>query len=67
MQGLSVVANATQKIKEDDVSTWLDLYYSIAEDKVYTEPGERRYKLTELRTKHTEKQIEHTVNYFMSL
>lgn len=41
------------------------LYYSPAEDAVYTEPGAGRWYLTDLIRKNSPQEIENTVRRFM--
>lgn len=41
------------------------LYYSPAEDAVYTEPGSGRWYLTDLIRKNSPQEIENTVRRFM--
>ena len=43
------------------------LYYSPAEDAVYTEPGAGRWYLTDLIRKNSPQEIENTVRHFMVL
>lgn len=43
------------------------LYYSPAEDAVYTEPGAGRWYLTDLIRKNSPQEIEDTVHRFMVL
>lgn len=61
MKGLKALAKATASGRT------VPLYYSIKEDKVYTEEGNGRFFLTNLINKNTEKDIEKTVHYMMSL
>ena len=67
MKGLKALAQATQNILWNDKSTWIPLYYSIREDKVYTKEGENRFFITNLINPQTEKDIEKTVNFGLSL
>lgn len=60
MKGLKAVANKTK-------SGRTELYYSIKENKAYTESGDGRHFLTILLTPHTPKMIEDTVHQFMNL
>ncbi len=64
MKGLTALANATQKIDCKDKSTWIPLYYSIKEDKVYPFDGEGRWFVTNLINPQTEKDIENTVKWW---
>ncbi len=67
MKGLKALARATQNINCKDKSTWIPLYYSVVENKVYPFDGEGRYFLTNLINPQTEKDIENAVNYFMNM
>ena len=67
MKGLKALAKATQNILWNDKSTWIPLYYSIEEDKVYTKEREDRIFITNLINPQTERDIEETVNFGLSL
>lgn len=67
MKGLKTVSKASQNILFNDPSTYIKLYYSVKEDKVYMKEGESRYFMTNLINPNTEKDIERTVNYFMNM
>ena len=67
MKGLKALAKATQSVLWNDKSTWIPLYYSIEEDKVYIKEREDRIFITNLINPQTEKDIEETVNFGLSL
>lgn len=66
--GIQPLLNKTKNIIPRDRSTWVDLYYNVEEHKVYTTPGEGRYKLTTyLNPNVTKEDVIYDVNYFMSM
>ena len=67
MKGLKAVARATHNIVQKDKTTWVQLYYSIKEDKVFTKPGEGRYYLTNLLNVNTEKDVEEAVHVCLNM
>ena len=67
MQGLDELAIATQNIEVNNKATWIPLYYSIREDKVYSEEGSGRFFITYLITPQTESDIAEAVRFGMSM
>lgn len=67
MKGLKAIATQTKNIKQDDTSTWIDLYYSIDKQTAYTRPGEGRTLVTRLIRPNTEKEIRDAINRWLSL
>lgn len=57
----------TEKLAEQSRRRVTPLYYSAAEDAVYSEPGDRRWFLTELIRYNTPEEIERTVRRFMAM
>lgn len=54
-------------VSEESKMGTTPLYYSIAEDAVYTTPADGRWHLTDLIRHNTEDEIEETVKRFMRL
>lgn len=67
MKNVKRLSQLTQKINYRDRSTWVTLYYSVAKDAVYSEPGEGRFKMCDLINPNTEKDIIESVHYFMNM
>lgn len=60
MKGLKKLAELSQTER-------VQVFYDILKDTVYSTPGENRFYLTDLINPNTEKDIEETVKYIMSL
>ena len=68
MNGVKELLKKTKKIMQKDKSTWVDMYYNVKEHRIYTEPGEGRYKLTTyINPNVTEKDVLYDGQYFMSM
>lgn len=67
MKGLKAIAKKTQTATSTDRSTWVSLYYSIEKDTAYMSGGDGRFFMTHLINPCTEKDIEKTVHYVLSL
>ena len=63
--GTKEISDATQRIVQKDKSTWVPLYYSIREHRVYMEGGNGRYFLTTFLNPATPEEVEETVHYMM--
>lgn len=61
MKNAQRIATMTKKINSRDRSSWIDLYYSIEEDAVYTTPKEGRTLITRLINPNTKDEIVQTV------
>ena len=61
------MAKKTQSINCKDKDTWVKLYYSVREDRVFSEEGECRYFMTNLINPQSEKDIEEAVHVFMNM
>jgi len=67
MKNVKRLSELTQKINCRDRSTWVTLYYSVAKDAVYSEPGEGRFKMCDLINPNSEKDIIESVHYFLNM
>ena len=65
MKRTKIVSMESAKIR--GIDSWIDLYYSIEEDAVYTTGGNGRYFITTLIRKNTPQEIEKTVDHIMAL
>lgn len=61
MKNLEKVAKASQKIRQEDTSTWLPIYYSFATKTVYTTEGEGRFFVTKLIRPNEPQEIEEAI------
>ena len=61
MKGLKAVARASKGCR------WLPLYYSITQQKAFTEDGEGRSLVTYLIRENTEKEIENAVVRWLNM
>lgn len=61
MKGLAAVSKATQNIVCNNKLTWINLYYSIEKDTVYTKDGEDRSFVTYLINPQSGKDIQKAV------
>ena len=66
MRNTQVVANKTKDTRSDDRTTWIPLFYSFAQDAVYTVPGNDRFQVTTLINPNTAQDIENAVNRFIN-
>ena len=57
MKSLKKIAELSKSIKCKDRATWIQLYYSVEEDAVYTEDNPGRYFMTNLINPNTENDI----------
>ena len=64
MKGLKAISKLTEP---RGCGQRTPLYFSIKEDKVYTEPGDDRFFITYLINPNTPKDIEETVKHILSL
>ena len=67
MKGLSNVAKRSAKIRQEDWSTWLPIYFSFKTDTVYTTEGEDRFFVTKLIRPNTPEEIKAAVERFKRL
>ena len=61
MKGLTTLANKSNKINQKDRTTWVYVYYSLTEDKVYDKDGEGRYLVCYLINPNTPAEIQEAV------
>lgn len=67
MKGLAAIAKKSQNINQKDKSTWVWLYYSLKEDKVYDKPADDRWLVCYLINPHTPKQVQEAVEEWKKL
>ena len=67
MKNLNRVAKASQKIEQEDRSTWLSLYYSFETQSVYTKSGAGRHFVTFLIRPNAPEEIESAVERWLRL
>lgn len=66
MKNTQTVANKTRNTRSGDRATWIPLFYSFAQDAVYTVPGNDRFQVTTLINPNTAQDIENAVNRFIN-
>ena len=64
MRNLNAVATETREIRRGDR---MSLYYSIANDAVYTTPAQGRYYVTDLLRPNTPEEIKTAVNRWLAM
>ena len=67
MKGLKTLSEKSKKIVTRDRASWVKLFYSPSEDKVYDTDGEGRFFLTNLINENSPKDIEEAVRKMMAL
>ncbi len=67
MKGLKTLSEKSKKIVTRDRASWVKLFYSPLEDKVYDTEGEGRFFLTNLINENSPKDIEEAVKKMMAL
>lgn len=66
MKNLKTVADKTRNTRSNDKMTWIPLFYSFAQDAVYTVPGNDRFQVTTLINPNTAQDIEKAVTRFIN-
>lgn len=61
MKGLKDIANKSNNIIPKDRTTWVNVYYSLTEDKVYDKPGDGRYLVCYLINPNTPEEVQEAV------
>jgi len=67
IKNLTKVAKASEKIEQEERSSWMPIYYSFKTKTVYTKSGEDRFYVTHLIRPNTPEEIERTIEYWRSL
>ena len=67
MKNLNRVAKASQKIEQEDRSTWLSLYYSFDTQSVYIKSGAGRHFVTFLIRPNAPEEIESAIERWLRL
>lgn len=61
MKGLDNVAKRSTKIKQENMSTWLPIYFSFKTNTVYTTGGEDRFFVTKLIRPNKPEEIKEAI------
>lgn len=67
MTGLKEVAKASKKIRQEDPSTWVIVYFSFKDNRAYTTGGEDRFYVTKLIRENTPNEVEQAIRRWMAL
>lgn len=67
MKNLNRVAKASQKIEQEDRSTWLPIYYSFKTQTVYIKSGADRHFVTFLIRPNEPEEIEEAIERWTRL
>ena len=66
MKNSQTIANKTKNTRSYDKTTWIPLFYSFAQDAVYTVPSNDRFQVTTLINPNTKEDIEQAVKRFIN-
>ena len=67
MTGLTEVAKASKKIRQEDPRTWLNIYFDFKEYNVTTIETDDRFFVTSLIRENTPEEIEEAIREWMAL